>query len=312
MLQLERTTAYLRDDFVPFSKAQINIASSPVLYGLTIYTVFSVNWNEEQQQLHIFRLKDHYQRLVNSAKIMDFHHFLADWDYQKFEAAMLELIDRNKIREDVLVRAAVFIDELASGTRIHGLKNAVSAYIYPMGQLLDPKGVNVCVSSWVRTGDNAIPSRAKLNGSYINASLMKNEALLNGYDEAIALDGHGHVAEGTVANLFMVRGGTLITPDTATDLLEGITRHSIMALAKAQGLPVSERSVDRSELYAADEAFFCGSSAKVTPILSIDKRPVGNAVTGPITRQLQKDYDNLQHGRADDPYGWLTSISVAS
>src|SRR5690606_19870259 len=139
------------------------IASSPVLYGLTIYTVFSVNWNKEKQQLYAFRLKDHYQRLVNSAKIMDFQPFINNYTYEKFEKTMLELVRRNKIQEDVLVRAAVYIDELIAGTKIHGLKNNFSAYIYPMGEILSKDGIHCCISSWQRTADNAQPSRAKIN-----------------------------------------------------------------------------------------------------------------------------------------------------
>ena len=306
MLQLETSTAYVRDGFVPFKEANLSIASSPVLYGLTMYTVFSINWNAAQQKLFIFRLRDHYDRLVNSAKIMDFHSFATAWPYERFSETMHELLRRNVVQEDVLVRVAVFVDELAAGTRIHGLTNSLSAYVYTMGQILNPDGVHACVSSWVRTPDNAIPSRAKLNGSYINASLMKNEALLNGYDEAIALDSHGHVTEGTVANIFIVRGGKLITPDAATDLLEGITRSSVLSMAADLGIATEQRNIDRSELYVADEAFFCGSSARITPILSVDKRPLGNGKPGSLTQELAKLYSQMQHAEIADKYHWLT------
>lgn len=298
---LASSTVFLRDSFVPFADANISIASSPVLYGLSAYTVFGVNYNAAEGTSYVFRLREHYDRLVNSAKILDFHQFLETWTYEKFEATMLELLKHNNIQEDVLVRVTVFVDELAAGTRIHGLANSVSAYVYPMGQLLNPEGVNVCVSSWTRTSDNAIPSRAKVNGSYINASLMKNEALLNGYDDAIALDQHGHVSEGTVANLFIVRGSKLVTPDDSTDMLEGITRNSIMRIAMDLGIEVAHRSIDRSELYLADEAFMCGSSANITPILSIDKRPVGSGKVGPVTMKLQAAYKAAQHG-TDNKY----------
>jgi branched-chain amino acid aminotransferase len=295
-LDLQSSEIYFRDKFVPFTEANLSIASSPVLYGLSIYTVFSASWNDQDQKLYIFRLRDHYERLINSAKIMDFHSFIDDWTYEKFEATMMELLKRNQIQEDVLVRVTTFIDELVAGTKIHGLKNAMSAYVYPMGEILPRSGINACVSSWVRTADNAIPSRAKVNGSYVNASLMKNEALLNGYDEAIALDQHGHVSEGTVANLFIVRSGVLITPDSATDILEGITRGSILALAEEAGLQHQQRSIDRSELYIADEAFMCGSSARITPILTVDKRVVGNGKIGPVTEKLMKEYEAIQRG----------------
>jgi branched-chain amino acid aminotransferase len=308
VFDLKTSEAFFRDGFVPFVEANVSIASSPVLYGLSIYTVFSANWNEQQQKLYIFRLEEHYVRLVNSAKIMDLDSFARQWPYEKFQDTMLELLRRNSIKEDALVRVTVFVDELIAGTKIHGLKNSMSAYVYPMGEILPLTGAHVCVSSWTRNPDNSIPSRAKVNGSYVNASLMKNEALLNGYDDAIALDEHGHVAEGTVANLFIIRGGVLTTPGSATDILEGITRSSILQIAKDQGLPVQERDIDRSELYIADEAFLCGSSARVTPILSIDKRPVGNGKIGELTAKVAEAYKTAQKGGAEDYSQWRLPV----
>jgi branched-chain amino acid aminotransferase len=299
---------FFRNEFVPFKDANLSIASSPVLYGLSVYTVFNANWNQQTKKLHIFRLKDHYQRLVNAAKIMDFHSFLNEWDYEKFEHHMLELLQRNNIQEDVLVRVTVFVDELIAGTKIHDLTNSLSAYVYPMGQLLPKEGIHVCVSSWQRTADNAIPSRAKVNGSYINASLMKNEALLNGYDDAIAIDQYGHVSDGTVANLFIVRNGTLITPDAATDILEGITRNTILEIADELGIPHQQRSIDRSELYIADEALMCGSSARIAPILSIDKRTIGHGMAGEMTKKLAETYRAVQHGEKTGYDHWLEII----
>jgi branched-chain amino acid aminotransferase len=308
VFDLKTSEAFFRDGFVPFAEANVSIASSPVLYGLSIYTVFSANWNEQQQKLYIFRLEEHYVRLVNSAKIMDLDSFARQWPYEKFQDTMLELLRRNSIKEDALVRVTVFVDELIAGTKIHGLKNSMSAYVYPMGEILPLTGAHVCVSSWSRNPDNSIPSRAKVNGSYVNASLMKNEALLNGYDDAIALDEHGHVAEGTVANLFIIRGGVLTTPGSASDILEGITRSSILQIAKDQGLPVQERDIDRSELYIADEAFLCGSSARVTPILSIDKRPVGNGKIGELTAKVAEAYKTAQKGGAEDYSQWRLPV----
>ncbi len=310
MDSLDYTTleVYFNHAFVPYAEANVSIASSSVLYGLTVYTVFSVNWNEETQTAYIFRLEEHFKRLVNSARIMDFGQFIDEWDFKKFKAIMIDLIKRNNIKQDVLVRVAVYIDETVAGTKIHGLKNSVSAYIYPLGEILPLSGINACVSSWVRTQDNAMPSRAKINGSYINASLMKNEAILNGYDEAIALDHNGHVAEGTVANLFIVRGNTLITPDNSTDILEGITRSSIFELAHEMGIKCHQRAVDRSELYIADEAFMCGSSARVTPILSIDRRLIADGEIGPVTHTLMERYKAVQRGQDENVHDWLTPI----
>ncbi len=302
----QKADVFFRDDFVPFDQANVSIASSPVLYGLSVYTVFNVSWDGER--LVIFRLKDHYQRLCNSAQILGFDSFSKQWTWEKFEQTVHEILKRNNIQETVLVRCSIFIDELAAGTKIHGLKNSFSAYIYPFGQILPKDGVNLCISSWVRNMDNSIPAKAKINGSYVNASLMKNEALLNGYDDAIALDHNGHVAESTVANLFIVRDGKLITPDTSTDILEGITRDSLLEVAPGLGFEVEERSIDRTELYKSSEAFICGSSAKITPVLSIDKRLVGNGQPGPITQELIKTYDQLLLGKNEKFAKWATIV----
>lgn len=301
---------WLRDRLVPFADANLSLASSPMLYGLSIYTVFMANWDKTTQQLVVFRLEDHYRRLVHSAKIMNFEQFLTDWSYERFEITMHKLLAQNKVREDVLVRVAVFVDEILAGTKIHGLEVQLASFIYPAGQLLDKEGIHACISSWQRTADNAIPSRAKVNGSYVNASLMKNEALQNGYDEAIALDAQGHITEGTVTNVFMVKNNKLITPDNGVDLLEGITRDSILQIAERLGIACEQRTIDRSELYTADEAFMSGSSAGLVPILSVDKRMIGTGLKGGVTQRLASYFEALIHGQKQDFPHWLTFISV--
>ncbi|MEI6751281.1 MAG: aminotransferase class IV [Candidatus Saccharibacteria bacterium] len=299
---------YFRDGFLSAKDANLNIASSPVLYGLSVYTVFAATWNKSTKELYVFRLKDHFKRLKNSANIMDFDSFVSDWTYEKFEKIVLELLKRNAVEENVLVRATVFIDEIAAGTKIHGLKNSLSVYAYPMGEILPRNGIHACVSSWQRTADNAIPSRAKINGSYANASLMKNEALLNGYDEAISVDKNGHVCEGTVANICIVRDGQLITPDPATDILEGITRDTILRLSEMAKIPTIQRSIARSELYVAEEVFMCGSSAQITPVLSIDRRQIADGKSGPITEKLKALLGQLQNGSNKNFSEWTQKV----
>lgn len=308
MLDYKKTTLYFRDQWVPFNKANLSIASSPVLYGLSVYTVFNAIWSADKKELNIFRLEDHYKRLCNSARIMDFENFESNYSFIEFEKIMKELLLKNSVKENVLIRVTLFIDELIAGTKINGLKNSMSAYVYPMGEILPKSGVDVCVSSWTRAADNMIPARAKVNGQYVNASLMKNEALRNGYDEAIALDQAGHVSEGTVANLFIVRDGKLITPDMATDILEGITRNSIIEIANELGIKHEQRTIDRTELYIADEAFMCGSSVNVTPILSIDKRKVSDGKIGKITKKLSEEYTNVQRSENKKFAKWLTKV----
>jgi branched-chain amino acid aminotransferase len=237
---------------------------------------------------------------------MDFADFATACSFKDFEKIMRELLTQNKVREDALVRVMIYVDELAAGTRMRGLKNDLTAFVYPMGEILPTSGARVTVSSWQRTADNMIPSRAKINGSYVNTSLMKNDALANGFDDALSLDSTGHVAEGTIANLFLVRDGVLVTPDRSTDILEGITRSTIITSAERLHIPVLERSVDRSELYAMDEAMYAGSSARITPILEIDHRPVGSGTPGPITIRLSEYYHKLQY--SEDERRWLTPV----
>jgi branched-chain amino acid aminotransferase len=301
-------TAYMRDGLAPFEQSNVSIASAPFLYGLTIYSVFPVFWNEEEQRLYAFRLNDHFKRLQNSSKIMAFDQFLTDWDYARFEKAMKELLAENKIKQDALVRVSVFVDDLLKGTRMHQLKHSLCAFIYPASQFFGKDHISLGVSSWTRTPDNSIPSRAKINGSYVNASLMKHEAVLNGFDDAIALDVNGHVAESTVANLFLVKEGQLFTPSSTTDLLEGITRDTVFKLAEKLGIPCVQRVVDRSELYYADEIFLCGSSANITPVTSVDHRPVGAGRPGDITKRLAAKY--MYSGRGNQPLfpEWITKI----
>lgn len=298
-------TAYFRDRFVPVELAHLSIASAPVLYGLSIYTVFPVFWNADDQQLSMFRLPDHFRRLQNSAKLMAFDDFNRQWSYQQFAATMNNLLVKNKIRRDCLVRVAVFVDDILQGTRMHGLPHRLSAFVYAP-PLVPKTGVRLAVSSWRRTPDNAIPSRAKINGSYVNASLMKHEAVMNGFDDAIALDEQGHVAESTVSNIFLVRDDRLVTPSGSTDLLEGITRDTIFTLANHLDIHHEQRMIDRSELYLADEVFLCGTSLQIVPAIEIDRRVVGNGKPGPITKQLMAAYQTHGHGQANN--NWLTAV----
>ncbi len=307
-LDYSKSIAFLRDSFMPFSDAHLSIASSPVLYGLSIYTVFSVNKNPQDDSLSIFRLEDHWKRLLASAKIMDFHSFAEKWDYKRFEKMIRNLIKKNNVKEDALVRVSVFVDALVSGTKIHDLPHSLSAYIYPLGEILPRSGIDVCVSSWRRMSDNALPARAKVNGGYANVSLMKNEALLNGYHDALALDERGFVTEGTVANVFFIHNGTLITPSVEADILEGITRASVMEIARGMKLGVVERRVSRSEIYIYDEAFVCGTSARITPILSIDKRKVGNGKIGVVTSKLMKKYEEIVQGTVKEGKKWRLDL----
>jgi branched-chain amino acid aminotransferase len=308
MQQLQESRAYMRNKFVPFSEANLSVGSAPMLYGLAIYTVIMARYDEKTGKLLLFRMPEHWERLCQSARIMDFRSFLDEWDYDRFQAVVAELVEANKADHDVLVRITVFIDELMSGTRMRGLHNSVAMFVYPYVPLLNLDGSHLCVSSWQRTNDAAIPSRAKNNGSYTNASLAKNEALINGYDDAVFLDERGHVCESTVANIFLVRDSTLITPDNASSLLEGITRRTVRTVAEEFGMLTEARPVDRSELYIADEIFLCGSSARITPVLSIDRRNIDTGTIGPVSQQFIDKFELITTGQDKTYASWLTAI----
>lgn len=305
---LQKSKGYFRDGFMPFADMNVSVASSSVLYGLGVYTVFYVAWDSHNDQLWAFRLEEHYKRLCQSAKIMNFEDFAKAYSFSQFKHLMLDLLKINAIKQNALVRVSWFVDDTLAGTKSLGLSCSMTAFIYPAEPMYDASGIQVCISSWARTPDNAIPPRAKVHGNYVNAALAKNEALAGGYHEAILLDQHGHVAESTVTNVCMVRDGVIYSPAPSTDLLEGITVRSIEALAKSLAIPFVWRTIDRSELMIADELFLTGSSAGVTPVISINKQQIGAGIVGPITSKLAKVYTGVRLGEVLEFHSWLTPV----
>ncbi len=306
--ELQKSKGYFRDGLVNFNEMNISIASAPVLYGLGVYTVFYCGWDARNDQLWAFKLEEHYKRLTQSAKILSFPDFTEQYSFSQFKNLLLDMIRANKIKDNVLVRVSLFVDETLSGTKSLGLKTSLAAFIYPASPLYPASGIHVGISSWARTPDNSIPARAKVHGNYVNATLAKNEALAAGYDEAILLDNQGQVAESTVTNICIVRDGTIISPAPSTDLLEGITVRSIEQLAKHLGIPFVWRTIDRSELSIADEIFITGSSAGVTPVLSINKQPVADGKIGPLTNQIKQLYSDCREAKVEEFRNWLTPV----
>jgi branched-chain amino acid aminotransferase len=262
-----------------------------------VYTVFAVN--KTNKGLVAFRLKDHYNRLLESSRIIGIDGFQKDWDYNKFVEAVKQLVNANTIENDVFVRASVHVNELLPGTRSRGLKTTLSIFVYPSIAIVPKDGVRLKTSVWRRVPDYAIPARAKVNGAYVNSVLAKQDAIDSGYDDCIFLDALGHVCELSAANIFLVKNGVIITPDTTSDLLEGINRKTIIELAEQEGYKVEQRTVDLTELYVADEVFACGTSAFVASVSEIDARKIGDCTRGLITDQLGKLHDELLHGRHD-------------
>jgi branched-chain amino acid aminotransferase len=286
---------FFGDKLVEQSKAKLSIATSAILYGLSVYTVFPVHVGKDGK-LVIFRLVDHYRRLLNSAKIIGIDTFEPNWNLENFTLAMINLIKTNKVKEDVFVRASIHVSEVLPGTRSRGMGTTFSAFIYKAEPILPLSGARLKTSVWHRIPDFAIPSRAKVNGAYVNSVLAKQDAIDSGYDDCIFLDTSGHVCELSAGNIFLVRDGKLITPAMSNDILEGINRDTIIQIAKDLGLEVIEREVDLTELYIADEVFACGTSTYLVPILEVDARKINGSKIGPITSKISNVYIHVLKG----------------
>jgi branched-chain amino acid aminotransferase len=259
--------------------------------------------------LRAFRISDHFTRLLNSARIIGIDTFEKEWTEEKFMAAVREVVQANEITEEVFVRATVHVVDDVPGTRSRGLSIALSIFIYEAAPIVPQNGVRLKTSVWRRIPDYSIPSRAKVNGAYVNSVLAKQDALDSGYDDCILLDASGHVCELSAANIFLVRDDVLITPDTSSDILEGINRKTLMQIARDAGITVVERTVDLTELYVAQEVFACGTSAFVAPVTEIDKRVVGNGEIGEITKMLKATCREIMQGTSTQYASLLTPIS---
>ena len=299
---------YLKDCIVPSSEGMLSIASSAVLYGLSVYTVFPVSLGSSNKLL-AFRLGDHFSRLIDSAKIIGLDTFEKEWNYGLFEKAVKDLVSENSVKGDVYIRATVHATAQIAGTRSRGLDTALSMFIYDAEPILKPAGSRVKISAWRRTSDMAIPSRAKVNGAYVNSVLAKQDALDSGYDDCIFLDSLGHVCELSAANIFIVRKGVIYTPDTSSDILEGINRRSVIELLKNNlNMDVVERAIDFTELYLADEVFATGTSANIAPIVHIDGRDVADGKPGKVAKQLQRLHIDLRIGAVKGYEGWVSEV----
>ena len=299
-------TAYFQGNFVPLEDAKIPVTTHAFMYGTAVFEGVRGNWNAEQGELYIFRLEDHMKRLRQNAKILRMAIALTD---EELARVVIDLARRSDYREDVYIRPIVYKSQSVIGPRVHNVEDDVLFFQIPLGNYLDSDaGITCGVSSWRRVDDNMIPARAKVNGLYVNNSLAKTEAQQNGFDEAILLNADGHVSEGSGENIVMIRRGQLITPPPADNVLEGITLETVVTIAKEFGYEFVARSIDRTELYIADELFMTGTAAHVTPVLSVDRVPVGDGKAGPITLQLQRAYFDAITGRLPQYRHWLTPI----
>ena len=301
--------AFFNGAIVPIEQAQVSVMTNALNYGTGCFEGIRGYWVSEESQLLVFHLRAHMERLHRSCRIL---YMQLPHSVDELCDITLELLRREAFQEDVYIRPLVYKSDPAISVQMNGLKDAFTLFAIGFGQYIAGSAVRACVSSWRRIDDNIIPSRAKASGAYINSALAKTEALLNGYDEAIVLGSDGQVAEASSANLFIVRNGALVTPPLTSDVLEGITRQVVAQLAQEHlGLKVVERPIDRTELYVADEAFFCGTGVELKPIVEIDRRTVGGGVVGPVAEQLSKLYSDAVHGRIPAYRPWCTPVYEA-
>jgi branched-chain amino acid aminotransferase len=302
----ENSVAFFEGKFVPLAQANVNVMTHSFMYGTAVFEGIRGYWNEKQQQLYVFRLREHFERMKDSMRIM---HLDVKYSVDELCDIVVELMRRNVAKTDMYIRPSAY----KAGRKISpGLENNPTDLVIvtlPFGDYFESPGLKVQVSSWRRIEDNSIPARAKIVGAYVNTALAKTDAHNAGFDDCIVLSENGHVTEGSAMNLFMVKNGQLITSATTDNILEGITRGTIVELAKSEfGLQTQCRQVDRSELYTADELFFCGTGAQVTPVIEVDRRPVGNGEVGPIASKIRDAYIELCRGENPQYTHWLTPV----
>ena len=303
----QKLHAFFQGAVVPMDEAKVSVKTHALHYGTAVFEGIRGNWNEEQGKMFIFRMREHYERLIRGCKIL-----LLDIPYTADQLCdiTVDLVERNGHQSDIYIRPLAYKSaEVVANLKLQELASDFTLVTVPFGNYLDSNTLRCCTSSWRRVDDNMIPTQIKSAGIYVNSMLAKTEATLAGFDEAIMLSQDGHVSEGSGENVFMVAGGKLHTPRIEDNVLPGITRETVIQLAQAEmGLEVVERSIDRSELYLADEVFLSGTAAHLTPVIELDRRPIADGEAGPVANELQRLYFDIVVGRNAKYLHWCTSV----
>jgi branched-chain amino acid aminotransferase len=299
--------AYFQGKIVPYSEAKVGVATHALNYGTAVFGGLRGYWNNDQKKLFVFRPVDHYRRFLNSCKMMC---MVFDQTPESMTALTLELLRQDGWQENIYIRPLAYKADEGIGVRLHDLKDELTIFALPFGSYVkNDSGAHVTISSWRRIDDNTIPARGKISGAYASSALIKTDAARSGFDEALVLTQDGHLAEGSAMNIFMVRDGVLITPPVSENILEGITRRSVIELAKTElGLTVVERPIDRSEIYICDEFFMTGTAAQITIVTKVDHRPIGEGNMGPVSDALRKMFDDIVHGMNPKYVHWNVPV----
>jgi len=302
----DQSWVYFNGEVVRYADAKVGLLTHALNYGTGIFEGIRAYWNEGLEQLYVMRMPEHYERMHMNARTM---MMKLDCSVDELCAISIDLLRRNGYREDAYLRPLLFKAAEMIGVKLHDVPDSLGIVTTPMGDYIGTEGIRCLVSSWRRIDDNMAPVRAKATGLYVNAALAKSEALQAGFDEAIMLGHDGHVAEGSGENIFIVRRGELITPAPSDNILEGITRATIIHLVREElGLEVKERSIDRTELYVADEIFMCGTGAQVAPVVEVDRRRIGDGEPGPMSMRVKDVYLSMAKGGMNKYMEWLTPV----
>ena len=298
--------AFFKGEYMPLKDAKIGILTQALHYGTATFGGIRANWDEENQRFCLFRVMDHYHRQLNACKILNIS---LPYDEKAMADITVETVRRSGFKQNVYCRPLAYKSSEAIGVKLHGLEDDWFVIATTLGPYLGTGGIKCCTSSWRRVSDTQISTHGKITGIYVNSALAKTDANRAGFDEAIMLNEAGHVSEGSGENIFVVIKGQLITPPPCDSILLGITRDSVIQLAKNElGMETVERSIVRSELYVADEAFFTGTATNVAPITEVDNRPIGTGETGPLTAKLQKLFNEVALGRNPKYSHWYTYV----
>jgi branched-chain amino acid aminotransferase len=299
--------AYFRGKIVPYSEAKVGVATHALNYGTAVFGGMRGYWNEEKKKLFVFRPYDHFRRFLQSCRMMCMQF---DYTPESLTGILLDLLHADGYRQDIYIRPLAYKADEVVGVRLHDLQDELTIFAMPFGQYVkNDTNAHVTISSWRRIDDNVIPARGKISGAYVNSALIKTDAARSGFDEALVLTQDGHITEGSAMNVFMVRDGVLITPTVTENILEGITRRSVIELAKNElGLTVVERPIDRTEVYICDELFMTGTAAQITIVTKVDHRPVGTGSMGPVGEALRKMFIDIVRGNNPKYERWNLTI----
>ena len=302
----DELVAYFEGEYVALRDANVSIMTHAFMYGTAVFEGIRAYWNEDQGVLYGLKLREHMERIRRNAGILLMHELPP---VDELVRIVVETVRRNGFREDAYIRPCYYKSGSAIGVRLHNLPHQLTVLALPFGNYVDTEnGLRMMTSTWRRNADDALPARGKIVGGYVNMAFQKSEAELNGFDEALVLTPDGHASEASAANMFVVRDGVLLTPPVSDDILEGVTRKAILELAEVFGIPTELRSIDRSEIYVADEMFLCGTGVQLAPVTELDHRPIADAAIGPITKQLHEAYYAAVRGRDSRFAHWLTPI----